>query len=195
MDTWKVTCQDGRQFEAELNKDGTLDWEITHEKEWYYLNVDDGTGETICVGVYYDMQDARDAAEEMERSGVVPYQEISAVDYLESDGEDITPADARELQGVDALQYINGDKFTPAPADFDDVHVPETITQHNPKITANISEITTRQFGTQYIVAAQFGAIPIVQTGFTSKADAKLAVGFAEKFIAAVRAEQAQIPF
>lgn len=115
MEMWKIIRQDGKAIEVELNKDGTLDWDIQHVKEWYYLNVADGTGAMVCVGIYDDIDTAREDAAAMEQDGVVPYQEISAKEYLEADGKVVTPARARELQGLTALAYINYDDMDEVP--------------------------------------------------------------------------------
>lgn len=115
MEMWKITRQDGKIIEIELNKDGTLDFEITHVKEWYHLTVDDGTGAMVCVGLYDDIATAREDAKELETSGVIPYQEISAIEFLEADGKVVTPARARELQGLTALAYINYDDMDEVP--------------------------------------------------------------------------------
>lgn len=125
FETFTVTRQDGVQVHFLLDDDKTLDWDITHYGEAYLLVVrnafevyfDDGDngeqGHEVTyhnghvIGVYYDRDSANDAAEQMETYGRVPFEVISATEYLDAEGKLDTPKQARELKGISALHYLN----------------------------------------------------------------------------------------
>ena len=109
MEKWKIRRQDGKFIEVALDANGCLDWEINHVGEWYLLNVEDGTGATICVGVYENITDAREDAEGMTQDGIIPVRKISAHDYLKGNVK-FTPALAREVKGKTALEYLNDEE-------------------------------------------------------------------------------------
>lgn len=127
FETYTVTRQDGVQVNFILD-DHALNWEVTHSGEAYLLVVynpfevsfDDGDngeqGHEVTyhnghvVGVYYDADFATDAAEQMETFGRVPAEKITAADYLDAEGKLDSPKHAREVKGLSAVQYLNGEE-------------------------------------------------------------------------------------
>ena len=114
LKTWNVTDQDGRAFDVALDDDGVLDVGVAPLRQPYidgaYVVVvkDAVTDEERIVGVYFDDEDAEQAANEIERFGVSRNdRSISALEFLRNGGESIDPKTARELQGVTALEYLN----------------------------------------------------------------------------------------
>lgn len=112
---FKVIRQDGKTVEFILDEDGLLNWEVRKDGESYILVVtndyrdDEGNifNDEHVVGVYDTASDAHEDGESMEESGIVHYTKITAREYLQSNGEVVTPADSRNLKGLTALQYLN----------------------------------------------------------------------------------------
>lgn len=112
-----ITRQDGKKIYVQLDTDGLFDWDIRNDGEAYLLVVtspysydEDALNiydDDCVIGVFYTRQEAKDAAGIMEETSIVPYNPLSAIDYLEANNNDLSFKDRRELKGLTALQYIN----------------------------------------------------------------------------------------
>ena len=113
---WRVTDQDGKSFDVALDDDGVLDIGVSLLRHAdidgaYVVVVNDAvTGEERIVGVYFDREEAESAADDIEKFGVSRNDRaMSALEFLRNGGESIDPKTARELRGVTALEYLNGE--------------------------------------------------------------------------------------
>ena len=59
----------------------------------------------------------------------------------------------------------------------------------NAVTNADISEVGGEK-GKTFVVFCMIGNAPVMQTGFSSKADAQVAIGFAEKVLCAIQARR-----
>lgn len=117
MKNFLVTRQDGKEFEISTRK---VNWDFFRQGEAYHLVVTDAESDIEqVVGVYYDEAMTRDAAESLELFGRVPYEKISAADYLDAEGKLESNEQEAELKNYHALQYIN-DELDEEPALLDD---------------------------------------------------------------------------
>lgn len=104
----QITRQDGKEITVALNDDGELICDIRRVGDaWLLVATDADSDEDFVVGVYFDRDEAYDAMEAAETTGLIPYQKISAAEYLRATYDNFTPATAREVKGITALEYLN----------------------------------------------------------------------------------------
>ena len=120
---WRVTDTDGKQFDIALDDDGVLDIDalpLSRAGELYFEGIgmwnvvivtDYNTEKTRIVAIFLeDEKGAIKAAKEIEEFGHVLSKEpaLTAVEFLVISGLAINPKRARKLNGMSALEFVNG---------------------------------------------------------------------------------------
>ena len=104
----EITRQDGKEITVALNGDGELICDIRRVGDARLLVVTDAeSAEDFVVGVYFDRDDANAAMDAAETTGFIPYEKVSAAEYLRATDKDYSPKTAREVKGFTALEYLN----------------------------------------------------------------------------------------
>lgn len=104
----QITRQDGKEITVALNDDGELICDIRRVGDaWLLVVTDAESAEDFVVGVYFDRDDADDAMDAAETTGFIPYEVVSAAEYLRATDKDYSPKTAREVKGITALEYLN----------------------------------------------------------------------------------------
>ena len=114
-----ITRQDGDAMELQIDEEIGIEWAIQAQffynyLEAYLLNVTEaGTGKIICVGVFFDLQEADGAAKVPSETRIVPYRPVAISTYLSALGFfDLELRLARFQKAgkfYSALNFINGE--------------------------------------------------------------------------------------
>lgn len=119
MKTIVITRQDGDAMELQIDEEIGIEWAIQAQFiynyiEAYLLNVTEaGTGNRICVGVFFSLEEADEAAKVLSETRIVPHRSVAISTYLSALGFfDLELKLARfQKKGkfYSALNFINGE--------------------------------------------------------------------------------------
>ena len=113
-ETITIARQDGELTDALRNKHGEPVYELfkPNSDEFWFLAIktpEDGyEGEcSEVVGIYLDREESEDAAQLLREQHHLPFDDISAFDYLYTNSRLEEDDDAEELKTLPAIQFIN----------------------------------------------------------------------------------------